>query len=231
MKYPQDFEAVVGFDQIRLAIVGRFKYPSTHDLASGWEMQTDAELVIQQLDLLDQIANLNVTSPSALNLLGGDISGDLKHLGIENFYLEEPSLSAILQTIQTYQKLSTALHQRPSDLPLLFALFPVEDATKIIASAIGKVLDEFGEISVRATPQYAKISQEIHRLEGEARNVMRGIFREWKSQGFTAETDVTVREERLVIPVLAEFKRRVQGFVKDISATGKILYVEPTQML
>ncbi len=231
MKYPQDFEAVVGFDQIRLAIVGRFKYPSTHDLASEWEMQTDAELVIQQLDLLDQIANLNVTSPSALNLLGGDISGDLKHLGIENFYLEEPSLSAILQTIQTYQKLSTALHQRPSDLPLLFALFPVEDATKIIASAIGKVLDEFGEISVRATPQYAKISQEIHRLEGEARNVMRGIFREWKSQGFTAETDVTVREERLVIPVLAEFKRRVQGFVKDISATGKILYVEPTQML
>lgn len=60
---------------------------------------------------------------------------------------------------------------------------------------------------------------------------MRGIFREWKGLGFTAETDVTVREERLVIPVLAEFKRRVQGFVKDISATGKVLYVEPTQML
>ncbi len=231
MKYPQDFESVVGFDQIRLAIEGRFKYPSTHELASNWEMQTNADLVIQQLDLLDQIAILNVTSPSALHLLGGDISGDLVHLGIENFFLEETSLSAILQTIQTYQKLSTALHPRQSDLPLLYALFPAEDATKTIASAIGKVLDEFGEISVRATPQYAKISQEIHRLEGEARNVMRGIFRDWKSQGFTAETDVTVREERLVIPVLAEFKRRVQGFVKDISATGKILYVEPTQML
>jgi DNA mismatch repair protein MutS2 len=166
-------------------------------------MQTDLELVIQQLDLLDQIAQLNFATPSALNLLGGDISGDLKHLGIENFYLEEPSLSAILQTIQTYQKLSTALQARSSELPLLFALFPVEDASKLIVAAIGKVLDEFGEISARATPQYAKISQEINRLEGEARNVMRGIFREWKSQGFTAETDVTVREERLVIPVLA----------------------------
>ena len=55
MKYPEDFESVVGFDQIRSAIVGRFKYPSTHELASKWEMQTDLELVIQQLDLLDQI--------------------------------------------------------------------------------------------------------------------------------------------------------------------------------
>lgn len=231
MKYPEDFESVVGFDQIRSAIVGRFKYPSTHDLALKWKMQTDLELVIQQLDLLDQIAQLNVTSPSVLSLLGGDISGDIKHLGIENYYLEEPSLSAVLQTIQTYQKLSIALQARSSELPLLFALFPVEDASKLTVLAIGKVLDEFGEISASATPQYAKISQEINRLEGEARNVMRGIFREWKSQGFTAETDVTVREERLVIPVLAEFKRRVQGFVKDISATGKILYVEPTQML
>jgi DNA mismatch repair protein MutS2 len=231
VKYPDDFESVVGFDQIRAAVVGRFRYPSTHELAKLWGMQTEVELVIQQLDLLDQISQLNVTTPSALNLLGGDISGDLKHLGIENFYLEEPSLSAVLQTIQTYQKLSSALQAKSSELPLLFALFPVEDMSKSIVAAIGKVLDEFGEISTRATPQYAKISQEINRLEGEARNVMRGIFRDWKSQGFTAETDVTVREERLVIPVLAEFKRRVQGFVKDISATGKILYVEPTQML
>jgi len=84
VKYPEDFESVVGFDQIRSAIVGRFKYSSTHELASKWEMQTDLELVIQQLDLLDQIAQLNFATPSALNLLGGDISGDLKHLGIEN---------------------------------------------------------------------------------------------------------------------------------------------------
>ena len=222
---------MVGFDAIRESIIKRFKYTSTHVAAESWEMCTSYEAVQQQHDLLDQIHRLNESSPSALHFLGSDITEYLQHLSIENFYLEEEALSAILLTVQSYQKLSTTVQLRNADLTLLAALLPSEDSVKPIAAGIGRVLDEFGAISVRATPQYAKISQEISRLEGEARNVMRGIFREWKNQGFTAETDVTVREERLVIPVMAEFKRRVQGFVKDISATGKVLYVEPTQML
>lgn len=184
-----------------------------------------------QLDFLDQIHQLNEFSPSVLQFQGEDIHAYLPHLGIENFYLEEEALAAILAATQTYQKLATTVQLRADFWALLSAELPNEDYTKKIAAIVGRVIDEFNQISVRATPQYAKLSQEIQRLEGEARNVMRGIFRDWKSQGFTAETDVTVREERLVIPVLAEFKRRVQGFVKDISATGKVLYVEPTQML
>jgi len=184
-----------------------------------------------QLDLLDQIHQLNELSPSVLQFQGEDIHAYLPHLGIENFYLEEEALAAILATTQTYQKLAATVQLRADFWALLSAELPNEDYTKKIAAIVGRVIDEFNQISVRATPQYAKLTQEIQRLEGEARNVMRGIFRDWKSQGFTAETDVTVREERLVIPVLAEFKRRVQGFVKDISATGKVLYVEPTQML
>lgn len=231
MKYPFDFERVVGFDGIRASIAQRCNYPSTQFLVSDWEMQTTFEAVMLQLDLLDQIHQLNELSPSVLQFQGEDIQGFLPHLGIENFYLEEEALAAVLATTQTYQKLAAAVQLRAEAWALLSAELPNEEYTKKIAAIIGRVLDEFNQISVRATPQYAKISQEIQRLEGEARNVMRGIFREWKSQGYTAETDVTVREERLVIPVLAEFKRRVQGFVKDISATGKVLYVEPTQML
>jgi DNA mismatch repair protein MutS2 len=231
VKYPSDFERVVGFDGIRASIAQRCKYPSTQELVAAWDMQTTHEAVMLQLDLLDQIHQLNEILPSVLQFQGDDISGYLSHLGIENFYLEEEALAAVLASTTTYQKLAVAVQQRADLWTLLAAELPNEDNTKKVVAIIGKVLDEFNQISVRATPQYAKISQEINRLEGEARNVMRGIFREWKGLGFTAETDVTVREERLVIPVLAEFKRRVQGFVKDISATGKVLYVEPTQML
>ena len=231
MKYPVDFERVVGFDGIRSSIAQRCKYPSTQALVTAWQMQTTYEAVMLQLDLLDQIHQLNELTPSVLQFQGDDIHGFLPHLGIENFYLEEEALAAILATTQTYQKLAATVQLRSDAWSLLAAELPNEEYTKKIATIIGRVLDEFQQISVRATPQYAKISQEIQRLEGEARNVMRGIFREWKAQGFTAETDVTVREERLVIPVLSEYKRRVQGFVKDISATGKVLYVEPTQML
>ena len=88
MKYPDDFESIVGFDQIRASIVGRLKYPSTHELAKNWSMQTEWEKVIQPWDLMDQISQLHVTNPSVFQLLGGDISEDIQHLNIENFYLE-----------------------------------------------------------------------------------------------------------------------------------------------
>ncbi|MEJ2005575.1 MAG: Smr/MutS family protein, partial [Cyclobacteriaceae bacterium] len=36
---------------------------------------------------------------------------------------------------------------------------------------------------------------------------------------------------RLVIPVLAEYKRRIKGFIHDESATGQTVYLEPAQVL
>ena len=96
MKYPSDFERVVGFDGIRASIALRCKYPSTQDLVVAWEMQTTHEAVMLQLDLLDQIHQLNELLPSVLQFQGDDISGCLSHLSIENYYLEEEALAAVL---------------------------------------------------------------------------------------------------------------------------------------
>ncbi|MEY3860234.1 MAG: hypothetical protein RIS50_515, partial [Bacteroidota bacterium] len=112
MKYPSDFERVVGFDGIRASIAQRCKYASTQQLVMDWEMQTNHAMVMLQLDLLDQIHQLNELLPSVLQFQGEDISGYLSHLGIENFYLEEEALAAILASTQTYQKLAVAVQQR-----------------------------------------------------------------------------------------------------------------------
>ena len=59
-------------------------------------MQTTHEAVMLQLDLLDQIHQLNELLPSVLQFQGDDISGCLSHLSIENYYLEEEALAAVL---------------------------------------------------------------------------------------------------------------------------------------
>ena len=120
MKYPFDFERVVGFDGIRASIAQRCKYPSTQFLVSDWEMQTTFEAVMLQLDLLDQIHQLNELSPSVLQFQGEDIQGFLPHLGIENFYLEEEALAAVLATTQTYQNRFSG--SRPFHLVMLCSI-------------------------------------------------------------------------------------------------------------
>ena len=41
---------------------------------------------------------------------------------------------------------------------------------------------------------------------------------------------MTVRNGRLCIPVQAQFKRRLQGFIHDESATGQTVFIEPTEV-
>ena len=49
--------------------------------------------------------------------------------------------------------------------------------------------------------------------------------------GYTAENQPTIRSGRMVIPVIASFKKRVPGFVHDVSATGQTVYIEPQDCL
>ncbi|HEY3430008.1 MAG TPA: Smr/MutS family protein, partial [Cyclobacteriaceae bacterium] len=53
------------------------------------------------------------------------------------------------------------------------------------------------------------------------------IEQEWVPEGALP----TIREGRLVIPILAEHKRRMKGFILDESASGQTVFMEPTEVL
>ncbi len=56
-------------------------------------------------------------------------------------------------------------------------------------------------------------------------------FKQAKQEGWTAETELTVRNGRLVLPILAEHKRKIKGVVHDESNTGQVLYIEPVEII
>lgn len=231
MIYPVNFEEVVGFDSIRKAIMGRCRYSGTQVKLFHWGFSNQFTEVVYRLDALDEVRNLQDRMPSLLQLAGADYTDFTPILNIENAFWEEEIWVVVVDVLQTYKKLSKGVSGRREEFPILASKVVELDAVDQVLLKVNKIIDEFGKVSVKASPAYAKLSQDIHRLEQETRQVVRGVFKELKTLGYTAETDVSVREERLVIPILAEHKRKVQGFVKDVSATGKILYIEPAQAL
>ena len=44
------------------------------------------------------------------------------------------------------------------------------------------------------------------------------------------DADVTVRNERLVIPVASAYKKSMRGFVHDVSSTGQTVFMEPEEI-
>lgn len=232
MIYPESFEDLVGFSALRVQLQDNCRLSSSATLAQTFSMITDPTVLKNTLDMLDECRAIMEARPSLFEWqFPTDMANMLKHIHVDGYFLMEDDLLGIAANIKIYDTFVKALYQQEDEFPHFRALFPKNENTDFVLSSITKVIDEEAHIRLTASPTYQKVSTEINRIEREARQQTKSIFKEWKALGFTADTEVTIREERLVIPVLAEFKRKVKGFVKDVSATGKVLFMEPSSIV
>ena len=97
-----------------------------------------------------------------------------------------------------------------------------EDITK-------KILNE-NEIADTASEKLYSIRREIKNL-GERIRARLGAYLVGDERKYLQEGLVTVRGERYVIPVKAEYKRSIRGFVHDRSQSGATVFIEPEEVL
>jgi DNA mismatch repair protein MutS2 len=155
----------------------------------------------------------------------------LSVLSVENAFFTEEELFALSRTLQNYLRTSATLRKFRTDYPLLYSLLSEDEGLQTVTRSIEAVITDKGQLKSNASAPFAKLSLDIERIEKEVRNQIKHIFKQWRDAGYTADAELTVREERIVIPVKSEHKRRVNGFVKDVSATGQVLFVEPVESL
>jgi DNA mismatch repair protein MutS2 len=61
---------------------------------------------------------------------------------------------------------------------------------------------------------------------------MERVFKDARAKGLTPEdAAMTIRGGRMVIPIAAENKRKLRGFIHDESATGQTVFMEPEEAL
>lgn len=104
----------------------------------------------------------------------------------------------------------------------------VNDALRM---KINRSIREDGYVLDGASEELAAIRREMSSLQ---QNIRRKMDQLAKSSGlFDAlqEQIVTVRGDRLVIPVKVEYKSRVPGIIHDQSASGSTIYVEPSELV
>ena len=97
---------------------------------------------------------------------------------------------------------------------------------------IDQILDKFGKIKDSASPELGNIRHELAKTESGISRTLYNILRAAQSEGLV-EKDVTpaMRDGRLVIPVAPALKRKIKGIVHDESASGKTVFIEPTEVV
>jgi DNA mismatch repair protein MutS2 len=100
----------------------------------------------------------------------------------------------------------------------------------LIESLRSRILPD-GSLADDASPELRRIRREMERQQRAIEESLRSALRRFSEGGSTQDDLITIRGERFVIPVKAEWKRRVQGVVHGASSSGQTVYVEPLETI
>ncbi len=235
MIYPASFEQKTGFDKIKELIaakclsglgterVGALSFTDKYDTLQIWLHQTEEFVRILQEE--DEFP---------VNYFF-DVRPALKKIRIEGTYLDEAELFDLKRSLDTIRQIVRFFHQEEPEktpYPCLQALsgnvavFPQQIAF------IDKILDKFGKIKDSASPELQRIRREITTVFASISKNLNNILRLAQSEGIVnKDVTPTMRDGRLVIPVVPAYKRKIKGIVHDESASGKTVFIEPAEVV
>ncbi len=104
------------------------------------------------------------------------------------------------------------------------------DFRDLVTALEGKIHPD-GSVDSSASPELARIRRAIERLRVDVQAVLERLLRHLSRDGVLQDAVVTLRNDRYVIPVRAEEKRRVQGVVHGASSSGATVFLEPMETL
>jgi DNA mismatch repair protein MutS2 len=88
-----------------------------------------------------------------------------------------------------------------------------------------------GSLSDDASPELRRIRRALERQHRAIEDSLRRALSKLSEGGSTQEELITVRGERFVIPVKAEFKRKVGGVIHGSSSSGQTVFIEPLETI
>jgi DNA mismatch repair protein MutS2 len=110
------------------------------------------------------------------------------------------------------------------------------DLANLLRMLRGKIEPD-GSLSDDASPELRRIRRAMERQHRAIEESLRKALRSFSEGGSTGASGslqdelITVRGERFVIPVKAEFKRRVPGVIHGSSSSGQTVFVEPFETI
>jgi DNA mismatch repair protein MutS2 len=151
-------------------------------------------------------------------------------LKIKNATLEPTSLLELARVCTQALMARAALQPEKEFAPTLWKF--VEHLPPTLMSAIDKINKKLlpgGEIDDSASPELARLRREIN---AQRNRITRSLEALMRSAGTAIQDEiVTVRNDRFVIPVKADFRGKVSGVAHGFSSSGSTVFVEPLESI
>ena len=233
MIYPATFENKVGFDRIREQIVSFCLSPLGVRKVETMKVSFSREEISNRLELnaeFQQIFQLGEQFPSDNY---HDTIPVLEKLRIEGTFPEVEEVVAIRASLDTIRKIISFFKNRKDDrYPELRKKCSSVNFYPFVGEAIDRIIDKEGKVRDSASPGLKAVRENLSAKKLSAVRKLHSILRQAQADGIVdKDVTVAVRNGRGVIPVSASNKRGIKGFVHDESATGKTVFIEPSEVV
>ena len=233
MLYPSNLEQKVNFIKIKELLKGE----CTSSLGQGYVDQItfskDFGLVQRLLDQTEEFRQLLLAGEPFPSSHFTNLNPYLEKAKLEGAFLEQDEFQEIKLALQTLQSCISFFQKFGDSYPTLKALLGLLlDLDLKLLREIDQVLDEKGKLRSNASKELQLIRTQLLYEESRLRKVMERVFKEARAKGLVPDDSaMTIRGGRMVIPIAAENKRKLRGFIHDESATGQTVFMEPEEAL
>lgn len=219
LEFPTVVELVRGF------LTGEISRPLVERLAP----RTELEIIRRDLELVGEARDfLRQSSRPGLSALP-DPRPILAKLTVEGLSLTAHEILALLELARTACDLRGLFEETP--FTRLDALARgMADFRELVEALNGKILPD-GTMDSSASPELARIRRSIERLRHQVQATLEKLLRRLSKDDVVQDAVVTLRNDRFVIPVRSEAKRRVAGVVHGASSSGATVFIEPLETL
>lgn len=232
MLYPEDIEGKIGFDKVKAAVAAECISSLGVSFVEKVRFLDDLPAIARLAGQTEEFRQILLSQTGFPSTNYMDATMQLKKAKTENVFLTEEEFYELKLSLEAIFQCYVFLTQHEEQYPLLHKLTGLVNVDKGILNSINNKIDDRGLLRRDASPELQEITVKMQHEQARLRNVLDGILRQAKKQGYAAEdVSLTVRGGRMVIPVNAEHKRRIKGFVHDASASGKTIFLEPAEAL
>ncbi len=221
----------IELDKIRRRIGRYIRTPAGRERLDSLIPQSDPAAIKAELEATTEMKNL-LSDGTQVPLRGlPDLRVPLQRALIVDFVLPAPDLLAVAGLAANSRELKTFLRNRSREFPILSSIVSGLTTDKLLEHNITLAIDEEGRVVDGASHALASIRRSMRSISDSLRSRMESILRSLHKKGLTQEELITTRDGRMVIPVRAEVKNQIPGFIHSISASGATAFIEPTQTL
>jgi DNA mismatch repair protein MutS2 len=148
--------------------------------------------------------------------------------------IEVRDLLAVVERVAAWRNLinpppNSTRYEWPG-IVALSSLLLDHDLAPLLRQLRGKIEPD-GSLNDDASPELRRIRRAMERQHRAIEESLRKSLRGLSEGGSTQDDLITIRGDRFVIPVKAEFKRKVPGVIHGSSSSGQTVFVEPLETI